>query len=261
MLLANKVVATRLHESGNPGAILRKHDPPEPKGLQALGERVEKIMPDLKWDSGTSAKLFQSILKIKASRSEIICQLFEHLTMKTMRPAEYGASGKHSGMFHYALGFEYYTHFTSPIRRYPDMMAHRMLRRHLDGSNIAGQEIARFEQLSVQSSEREMHAVRAERDSIKYKQVEFMAPKVGQEFTGIVSGVSDWGLYVEEKESKSEGMVRLSSLRDDYYEHLASAYAVKGQRTGKVYRLGDEVRFKVVRADLEEKQLDFELVK
>ena len=162
---------------------------------------------------------------------------------------------------HFGLAFKFYTHFTSPIRRYPDLMAHRLLRRHLDGSIIKAPEVAQFERLSVQSSEREMRAVRAERDSIKYKQVEYMAPKVGEVFDGIVSGVSDWGIYVEEKESKSEGMVRLSSMRDDYYEHLKSAYAIKGQRTGKTYRLGDVIRFKVVKANLEERQLDYEVVK
>lgn len=261
MLLANQSVATYIYKlSKNKGRdaafIYRIHDLPNPEKIEDLGIFIRALGYEFRTDKGTvKARDINKLLKDIEGKPEEA--LIKTATIRSMAKAIY--STKNIG--HFGLAFKYYTHFTSPIRRYPDMMAHRMLRRHLDGSIIAGQEIARFEQLSVQSSEREMHAVRAERDSIKYKQVEFMAPKVGQEFTGIVSGVSDWGLYVEEKESKSEGMVRLSSLRDDYYEHLASAYAVKGQRTGKVYRLGDEVRFKVVRADLEEKQLDFELVK
>ncbi len=260
MLLANQSVATYIYklskDNGRDAAfIYRIHDLPNPEKMEDLGMFIRALGYEFRTDKGmVKAKDINKLLKEIEGKPEEA--LIKTATIRSMAKAVY--STKNIG--HFGLAFKFYAHFTSPIRRYPDLMAHRLLRRHLDGSTIAGQEIARFEKLSVQSSEREMEAVRAERDSIKYKQVEFMAPKLGQEFTGIISGVSDWGIYVEEKESKSEGMVRLSSIRGDYYEHLASAYTIKGQRTGKTYRLGDEVRFKVVGANLEEKQLDYQLV-
>ncbi len=139
-------------------------------------------------------------------------------------------------------------------------MSHRILRKHLDGHVVSSRELAKYENLSVQSSEREMTAVSAERDSIKYKQVEYMLDKVGQEFDGVITGVTDWGLYVEDKESRSEGMIRLSSMKSDYFTHEAHKYRVKGNRTGKTYTLGSEIRVKLTRADMEERVLDFELV-
>lgn len=260
MLLANQSVATYIYklskDNGRDAAfIYRVHDLPDPEKIEDLATFIRALGYEFRTDKGAvKARDINKLLKDIEGKPEEA--LIKTATIRSMAKAVY--STKNIG--HFGLAFKFYTHFTSPIRRYPDLMAHRLLRRHLDGSTIAGQEIARFEKLSVQSSEREMEAVRAERDSIKYKQVEFMAPKLGQEFTGIISGVSDWGIYVEEKESKSEGMVRLSSIRGDYYEHLASAYTIKGQKTGKTYRLGDEVRFKVVGANLEEKQLDYQLV-
>lgn len=140
------------------------------------------------------------------------------------------------------------------------MMSHRILRKHLDGSMIQSRELAKYEKLSVQSSEREMTAVSAERDSIKFKQVEYMLDKVGQEFDGIITGVTDWGMYVEDKVSRCEGMVRLSSIKGDFFTHEASKYRIKGSRTGVTYTLGGEVRIKLTRADMEERVLDFELV-
>jgi ribonuclease R len=182
--------------------------------------------------------------------------LIKTATIRSMAKAVY--STKNIG--HFGLAFKYYTHFTSPIRRYPDLMAHRMLRRHLDGSQIGKKEMLRYEKLAIQSSEREVHAVKAERDSIKFKQVEYMLDKVGAAFDGVVTGVTDWGLYVEEKNSKAEGMVRLGSLRGDYFVHEASKYRIKGEKTGQTYSLGQAVRIKLTRADLEERQLDFELI-
>jgi ribonuclease R len=261
MLLANQSVATYIHKlsksKGRDAAfVYRVHDLPDPERIEDLGIFIRALGYEFRTEKGTvDAKDINKLLKDIEGKPEEA--LIKTATIRSMAKAVY--TTKNIG--HFGLAFKFYTHFTSPIRRYPDLMVHRLLRRHLDGSIISGQEVGKFEKLSVQSSEREMEAVRAERDSIKYKQVEFMAPKVGQEFDGIVSGVSDWGIYVEEKESKSEGMVRLASMRDDHYEHLASAYAVKGQRTGKVYRLGDVVRFKVAKANLEERQLDYELVK
>jgi len=261
MLLANQSVATYIYKLSkdkkrDAAFIYRIHDLPNPDKIEDLGIFIRALGYDFRTENGiVDAKDINMLLEQIEGKPEEA--LIKTATIRSMAKAVY--STKNIG--HFGLAFKYYTHFTSPIRRYPDLMAHRLLRRHLDNSTISGQEIAKFEKLSIQSSERELDATRAERDSIKYKQVEFMAPKVGQEFDGIISGVSDWGLYVEEKESKSEGMIRLSSIRGDYYEHLAGAYAIKGQKTGNVYRLGDAIRFKVVKANLEEKQLDYELVK
>jgi ribonuclease R len=139
-------------------------------------------------------------------------------------------------------------------------MAHRMLRKHLDNESIGPKESARYEQIAVQSSEREGEAVSAERDSIKFKSVEYMLNKVGQEFDGVITGVTDWGIYVQEQNSLAEGMVRLATIKGDFFAHEASKYRIKGQKTGQVYRLGDAVRIKLTRADKDERQLDFELV-
>lgn len=260
MLLANQSVATHIYklckDKGRDAAfVYRVHDVPDPEKIEELSLFIHALGYEFKTHKGVvrPTDINKLLKEIEGKPEE---NLIKTATIRSMAKAVY--STKNIG--HYGLAFKFYTHFTSPIRRYPDLMAHRLLRRHLDGSNIGGQEMAKFEKLSVQSSERELEAVRAERDSIKFKQVEFMAPHVGETFDGIITGVTNWGIYVEEKNSKSEGMVKLSSIKSDYFEHLPSAYAVKGQRTGVSYRLGDEVKVKLVRADLEERQLDFELV-
>ncbi|MCA9366132.1 ribonuclease R [Candidatus Kaiserbacteria bacterium] len=260
MLLANQHVATYIHklckDKGKDAAfVYRVHDTPDPEKIDELSIFLHALGYELKNHKGVvkATDINRLLKEIEGTPEET---LIKTATIRSMAKAVY--TTKNIG--HYGLAFKFYTHFTSPIRRYPDLMAHRLLRRHLDGSNISGKEMAKFEKLSVQSSEREIDAVRAERDSIKYKQVEYMLPKVGQTFTGVISGVTDWGVYVEEKESKAEGLVRLASIKGDFFEHKASQYEVKGQKKGKSYRLGDEVKMKLVRADLEEKRLDFELV-
>ena len=260
MLLANQSVATYIYklckDKGKDAAfIYRIHDVPDPEKIEELSLFIHALGYDFKTNQGlVHARDINKLLK--QIEGKPVENLIKTATIRSMAKAVY--STKNIG--HYGLAFKFYTHFTSPIRRYPDLMAHRMLRRHLDGSAISGKEMAKFEKLSVQSSEREMEAVKAERDSIKYKQVEYMLPKVGETFTGVITGVTDWGIYVEEKESKSEGMIKLSSLKSDYFEHESSKYRVKGQRTGTTYQLGDEVQVKLTRADLEERQIDFELV-
>jgi ribonuclease R len=161
---------------------------------------------------------------------------------------------------HFGLAFKYYSHFTSPIRRYPDLLAHRLLRKHLDHVSVGPKETGSLEATCLHSSEKENEATKAERDSIKFKQVEYMMNKIGDEFAGIITGVADWGIYVQEQEALCEGMVKLSSLKGDFYEHEAKKYRIKGQKTGKIYRLGDVIRVKLVRADAEERQLDFAMV-
>jgi ribonuclease R len=259
MLLANRSVAEHVHElakeSGHKEAfVYRTHDVPDPEKIEDLSVFLHALGYEFKTHKGVvKAEEINRLLKQVEGTSEE--NLIKTATIRSMAKAVY--TTKNIG--HFGLAFKFYTHFTSPIRRYPDLMAHRMLRRHLDGSRISGKELSKYEKLSVQSSEREVTAVDAERKSIKYKQVEFMQERVGQTFDALITGVTDWGIYVEEKHSKAEGMVRLASIKSDYFAHDPKKYRVKGEKTGKSYELGQTVRVKLVRADLEERQLDFEL--
>ena len=260
MLLANRKVSEHIDalckKSGRKTAfVYRIHDVPNPDKIEELATFLRALGYDLETNGGVvKAQDINTLLEeIEGTPEE---NLIKTATIRSMAKAVY--STKNIG--HFGLAFKHYTHFTSPIRRYPDLMVHRLLRQHLDGTPISGKELAKYEQLATQSSEREGGAVRAERDSIKFKQVEYMSDKVGQEFDGIVTGVSDWGIYVEDKASKAEGMIRLSALTGDYFEHQASKYRVRGSKTGKTFSLGDEIRIKLTRADVENRELDFVLV-
>lgn len=260
MLLANMKVSEYVDklckDSGKePNFIYRIHDVPDPDRIEELAIFIHALGYEFNTKDGVDAKDINKLLKDIEGKPEE--NLLKVATIRSMAKAVY--STKNIG--HFGLAFKHYTHFTSPIRRYPDLMAHRMLRKHLDGSTIGPKEIAKHERTAVHASEREMYAVRAERDSIKYKQVEYMVDKVGEEFDGIITGVTDWGIYVEEKNSKAEGMIRLGSIKGDYFTHEASKYRIKGDRTGETYTLGQEIRIKLMRADLEEKQIDYALVK
>jgi ribonuclease R len=162
---------------------------------------------------------------------------------------------------HYGLAFEYYTHFTSPIRRYADLIVHRLLFRELTNGKIPVGEMAKYEKIARENSEKEIRAAEAERASIKYKQVEYMQDHIGEIFNGTITGVTEWGIYVEDKETKCEGMVSLRSMTDDYYNLIQKEYAVVGEKTKKRYALGDSVKFKIAGADMERKTLDCEIVK
>ena len=260
MLLANREVSTFVNEKAKKENrdltfIYRIHDVPNPDKIEELATFVHALGYDFETKDGiVHAKALNQLITAVDGKPE--GNLIKTASIRSMSRAVY--STKNIG--HFGLAFEYYSHFTSPIRRYPDLLAHRMLRKHLDNIKIGPKESAQYESIAKQSSDREMEAVKAERDSIKYKQVEYMMNKVGEEFDGVITGVADWGIYVQETGSLSEGMVKLSSIKSDYFSHEATKYRVKGQKTGKVYRLGDEVRVKLVRADKDERQLDFELV-
>jgi ribonuclease R len=176
------------------------------------------------------------------------------LAIRSMAKAVYTTAN----IGHYGLAFPYYTHFTSPIRRYPDMMVHRLLQRYLDGGKSADRDA--LESLCEHSSEREVVAAEAERASIKYKMVEFMADKVGQEFDGHISGMSEWGIFVELEDSIVEGMVAMRDITGDYYRFDEARYEVYGHSTGNTFTLGDKVRVKVKSADLRRRMLDFTFV-
>lgn len=260
MLLANQRVATHIFDLAKDRGrdhvfVYRIHDVPNPDKIAELSIFLHALGYEFEAKEGmVEAKDLNELLKqVEGTPEE---NLIKTATIRTMAKAIY--STKNIG--HFGLAFKYYTHFTSPIRRYPDLLAHRILRRHLDNSQIKSSDMGTYESLLVQSTKREIEAVSAERDSIKFKQTEYMANHVGEEFDGVITGVADWGIYVQEVNSLAEGMIKLSSMESDFFEHEASKYRIKGQKTGTTYQLGDEIKVKLVRADAEERQLDFELV-
>lgn len=256
MLLANRRVAEFV---GKPPKgqkaktfVYRIHDEPNQEKLLSLSNFVKKFGYDLKINEDEVAHSINNLLqKVKGSNEE---DMIEQLTIRTMAKAVYSTNN----VGHYGLSFKHYSHFTSPIRRYPDVIVHRLLQHYLDGGSSVNQQ--EVEEQCKHSSQMEISATEAERTSIKYKQVEFLQDKIGEEFDGVISGVSEWGLYVQITENMCEGMVRLSDIGDDYYSFDAPNYCAVGKNTGQEYRMGDEVKIKIRRADLVKKQLDFELV-
>ncbi|MDA7577996.1 ribonuclease R [Flavobacteriales bacterium] len=254
MLLANRTVAKHIgfpKKNAKP-FVYRVHDLPDKERISTLNEIVKKFGHNIENNNPKilSKSLNYLLNKVKGEPEQ---QMVETLTIRSMAKAVYTTLN----IGHYGLAFDYYSHFTSPIRRYPDLIVHRMLDQYI---NKKPKENIDLEKICKHCSEKEKIASQAERDSIKYMQVKFLKNKVGKVYDGIISGVTEWGLYVEITANKCEGLVKISSIKNDHYIYNEKTYSITGYRTKKSYQLGEKVRIKIQRADLEKKQMDFILV-
>ncbi len=257
MLLANKAVAEFISKGKKKPKtfVYRIHDRPEEEKINKLSAFISRMGYQLN-TKGSDQQLSHGInallSQVKGTAQD---NFISTIAIRTMAKAKYTTQN----IGHYGLGFPHYTHFTSPIRRYPDLMVHRLLTRYMVEAKRS-ENAVKYEEQCKHSSEMEMLAAQAERASIKYKQVEFLSDHLGETFEGVISGLADWGIYVEITENKCEGLVPMRDLDDDYYNYIEEEYALVGERTGKRFVIGDKLTIRVAQANLERKQLDFELI-
>ena len=260
MLLANRYVAQHIGMPKNKQKpktfVYRIHDVPNTEKLLNFATFIKKFGYKIKTEgknTTVSASINRLLDSIEGKKEQ---NMIESLAIRSMAKAVYSTNN----IGHYGLAMKYYTHFTSPIRRYPDMAVHRLLTRYADPKTLKTIDTTDYDTICKHSSDMEQLAAQAERASIKYKQIEFMTDKIGKVYDGVISGISTWGIYVEIKENKCEGMVYIRDLEDDIYVYDEKNYCIVGRRTKKKYQIGDDVRIKVVRADLVKKYLDFSMV-
>lgn len=246
---------SKIVENKDKHFVYRVHDIPDTDRLKQLADFIEPLGYRLKIDEdGVTQENMNKLLRAVEGTPEEA--MIHTAALRTMSKATY--SMKNIG--HYGLAFKHYAHFTSPIRRYPDIMVHRLLDHYIRGKAPSSKLLEEYHRLAEHATEREVAAQEAERESIRYKQIEYMSERIGQSYDGIISGLSKWGIYVQEQETLSEGMVRLADLSDDFYIFDEKNYAMVGKDSGRRYRLGDQVKIKVVKADLKDKVIDFEFV-
>jgi ribonuclease R len=252
MLLANKYVATFVYKMKKGEEkntfVYRTHDFPDPEKVKDFALFAKQFGHRINVDESAISKSLNSLMdEIEGKPEQGVLQ---QLAVRSMAKAKYTTEAKG----HFGLAFDHYTHFTSPIRRYPDMMVHRLLQHYLDHGNSVNKKD--YEEKCLHSSEREKRAADAERASIKYKQVEFMASAENKPYDGLITGVTEWGIYVEIIETKCEGMIRMSDMEDDFYEYDEKNYRIIGKRNKKIFTLGDKVSVKVKKTDIDKRLID-----
>jgi ribonuclease R len=256
MLLANRQVATFVYNykkgKEKNTFVYRTHDFPDEERVKDFALFAKQFGHKMEVDESSISKSLNNLMESIEGKPEQ--NVLEQLAIRTMAKAKYTTEPKG----HFGLAFQHYSHFTSPIRRYPDMMVHRLLQRYLDDEKPANK--TDFEERSIHSSEREKRAADAERASIKYKQVEFMAYAEKKIYDGLISGITEWGIYVEIIATKCEGMIRMSDLTDDFYEYDEKKYRIVGRKTRKTYTLGDKITVKVKRTDIDKRLIDLVLM-